>query len=73
MATKSIRIREELFEAASIAAEAECRSTNEQISYWAKIGKACLDNPELPASFVTEIFLGLSELKAGKLDDSLYD
>jgi hypothetical protein len=73
MATKSIRIREELFEAASIAGKAECRSTNEQISYWAKIGKACLENADLSASFVTDIFMGLAEAKAGKIEKSLYD
>jgi hypothetical protein len=73
MPTKSIRIREDLFDAASIAAEAECRSTNEQISYWARIGKACLENPDLPAAFVTDIFMGLAEVKAGKAERSLYD
>lgn len=73
MATKSIRIREDLFDAAAIAATAEYRSTNEQISYWARVGKACLENPDLPAAFVTNIFQGLAEVKAGKAERNLHD
>ena len=32
-----------------------------QIEYWAKIGRAALDNPDLPVSFVAESLASLTE------------
>lgn len=45
---KTIRVKEEIYQEAQIRAEAESRSTVEQLSYWAKLGKACEDNSQLP-------------------------
>lgn len=45
MATVSVRIDEELIVAARSAAKAEFRTLQGQIEFWAKLGRAALDNP----------------------------
>jgi hypothetical protein len=50
-----IRIDEGLYEEAKKSAAAECRTVPLQIAYWAKIGKAALDNPDLPGAFIRDI------------------
>ena len=54
----AIRIDEELYEEAKAHAAAEFRTAPLQIAYWAKIGKAALDNPELPIEFVRGVSKG---------------
>lgn len=61
MSTLSVRIDEALVEAARVSAKAEFRSVQGQIEYWAKVGRAALDNPDLPASFIAESLIGLAE------------
>ena len=53
----SIRINEEIYTAAKMTAKAECRSIANQIEFWAKVGKAALDNPDLPIDFVRDILI----------------
>ena len=53
MTTLSVRIDETLVEAARVSAKAEFRSVQGQIEYWAKLGRAALDNPDLPVSFIS--------------------
>ena len=50
----SIRVDESLVEQARLAAKAEFRTVQGQIEFWAKVGRAALDNPDLPASFIAE-------------------
>lgn len=50
----AIRIDDELYEEAKRSAEAECRTVPLQVIYWAKIGKAALDNPDLPIEFIRD-------------------
>ena len=61
MSTLSVRIDEALVQAARVSAKAEFRSVQGQIEYWAKVGRAALDNPDLPVSFVAESLMGLAE------------
>ena len=61
MTTLSVRIDESLVEAARVSAKAEFRSVQGQIEYWAKIGRAALDNPDLPVSFIAESLMSLAE------------
>ena len=49
MATVSMRIDESLISAARTAAKAEFRTVQGQVEFWAKVGRAALDNPDLPA------------------------
>ena len=51
---------------ATHAAANESRSVSGQIEYWARIGKAALDNPDLPAPFIRDTLQSLEETRAGK-------
>lgn len=61
MPTLSVRIDEGLVHAARASAKAEFRSVQGQIEYWAKLGRAALDNPDLPVSFISESLMSLAE------------
>ena len=52
MSTLSVRIDENLVNAARAAAKAEFRTLQGQLEFWALVGRAALDNPDLPASFI---------------------
>jgi hypothetical protein len=51
----AVRIDDELYKEAKRSAEAEYRTVPLQVAYWAKIGKAALDNPDLPIEFIRDI------------------
>jgi len=57
----SIRIDETLYETAKIRAKAEMRSIPQQVSYWARVGRAALDNPDLPIEFVRDTLIAMDE------------
>jgi hypothetical protein len=59
--TVSVRIDEELIVSARSAAKAEFRTLQGQIEFWAKLGRAALDNPDLPASFIAESLMSMAE------------
>ena len=61
MSTVSMRIDESLISAARVAAKAEFRTVQGQVEFWAKVGRAALDNPDLPASFIAESLMSLAE------------
>lgn len=57
----SIRINQDLYEQAKQDALTEHRSIAGQIEFWARVGRAALDNPDLPVSFVAESLASLAE------------
>ncbi|USX15520.1 ParD-like family protein [Oxalobacteraceae bacterium OTU3CAMAD1] len=57
----SIRIDQELYEQAKQDAAAEHRSISGQIEFWARVGRAALDNPDLPVGFIAESLASLAE------------
>ena len=59
--TISIRIDDALYETAKARAKAEMRSIPQQVGYWAKIGRAALDNPDLPIEFIRDTLLAMEE------------
>lgn len=61
MSSVSVRIDESLVDAARTAARAEFRTLQGQLEFWAKVGRAALDNPELPASFIAESLMSMAE------------
>jgi hypothetical protein len=67
MTTLSVRIDENLINAARVAAKAEFRTVQGQVEYWAKVGRAALDNPDLPVSFVAESLMSLAEPREDSL------
>jgi hypothetical protein len=63
-ASTSIRINQDLYEQARQDAVAEHRTIAGQIEFWARVGRAALDNPDLPVSFVAESLAALAEPRA---------
>ncbi|MBL8392171.1 MAG: ParD-like family protein [Candidatus Accumulibacter sp.] len=57
----SIRIDQTLYDQARAEAMAEHRTIAGQVEYWAKVGRAALDNPDLPASFIAESLASMAE------------
>jgi hypothetical protein len=57
----AVRIADDLYEQARSEAAAEHRSIAGQIEFWAKVGRAALDNPDLPIDFVAESLVSLAE------------
>ena len=58
--TASIRISKELVDQAREVADAEYRTVQGQIEFWIRVGRAALDNPDLPAEFIAETLLSLN-------------
>ena len=56
-----VRIDDELYEQAKSASKGECRTISGQLEFWAKVGKAALDNPDLPIEFVRELLISRTE------------
>ena len=57
----SIRIDQQLYNLAKQDATLEHRSISGQIEFWARVGRAALDNPDLPVSFVAESLASMPE------------
>ena len=57
----SVRIDDTLYEQARTEAKVEHRTIAGQIEYRATVGRAALDNPELPVSFVAETLASMRE------------
>jgi len=57
----SIRIDDVLYEQAKVRAKAEMRSVPQQVAFWAKVGRAALDNPDLPVEFVRDTLIALDD------------
>lgn len=57
----SVRIDDALVDQARTAAKAEFRTVQGQIEFWAKVGRAALENPDLPASFISESLMAMAE------------
>ena len=49
-----IQIKSELYKNAKIAAARDGRTVSQQVQYWAKVGKACIENPDLPVNFIID-------------------
>ena len=59
--TTSIRIDQTLYEQAKTDALAEHRTIAGQVQFWAQVGRAALDNPDLPVNFIAETLMSLAE------------
>ncbi|TXT40443.1 MAG: hypothetical protein FD135_1223 [Comamonadaceae bacterium] len=57
----SIRIADALYDAARSRAKAEMRSVPQQVAYWAMVGRAALDNPDLPIEFIRDTLVAMQE------------
>ncbi|HBK43579.1 MULTISPECIES: hypothetical protein [unclassified Polynucleobacter] len=44
--------------------ESNIHAIDQQVNFWVRLGKACIENPELPTTFVAECLTSLSEAKS---------
>ena len=56
-----VRIDYTLYEQARAEAKAERRTIAGQIEFWAMVGRAALDNPDLPVTFIAESLISIAE------------
>ena len=59
--TISIRIDQHLYEQAKADAMIDHRTIAGQIEFWARVGRAALDNPDLPVDFIAESLASMAE------------
>ena len=69
MKCKKIEISGDLVKATTLAGQAENKSAEQQIEAWAKLGRICLENPELPVVFVAEVLEAEEERKQGIMSE----
>lgn len=58
-----VRISSHFYAIAEAYAHKESRTPSAQVQYWANIGKAGLDNPDLPIHFVRDLLMARKEDK----------
>ncbi|MHB8278504.1 MAG: TA system antitoxin ParD family protein [Candidatus Humimicrobiaceae bacterium] len=61
----AIKISDKIASEARITAKVTRRSMAGQVEYWAYIGKAAEDNPDLSFLVINDILLGREQLKEG--------
>ena len=71
--TSVLKISDQLVDSARPYAVAMHRSVTKQIEYWAQLGKAAEDNPDLPVGMIREILISRQEAAAGMLSDYRFD
>ncbi len=59
-----VRIDDTLYEQARAQAKTEHRTIAGQIKFWAMIGRAALDNPDLPIDFIRDTLVARAEGKS---------
>lgn len=60
----AIQIDDELYSVAKQTAQGEYRSVDAQITFWARIGKAALENPDLPIEFIMDVLISKKQDRA---------
>lgn len=66
---QSVRINDELVKSAKTVATAEHRSLAGQVEYWASIGRAIEENPDLPFSMLRELLRAKAEADSGMVEE----
>jgi hypothetical protein len=61
-----VRIEPDLYNRAKKEAAVEHRTIAGQIEFWAQVGRACIDNPDLPVNFVIDSLASLETLEKDK-------
>ena len=60
---RPVRINDLLYRETQAHAHAERRTIARQLEFWARMGKAALDNPDLPIEFVKDLLIARAEGK----------
>jgi hypothetical protein len=61
-----VRIEPDLYNRAKKEAAVEHRTIAGQIEFWAQVGRACIDNPDLPVNFVIDSLASLDTAEKDK-------
>ena len=61
-----MRIEPDLYNRAKKEAAVEHRTIAGQIEFWAQVGRACIDNPDLPVNFVIDALASLETSEKDK-------
>ena len=59
--SRSVRVNDALYREARAHAHAERRTIARQLEFWVRMGKAALDNPDLPTEFVKKLLIARAE------------
>ena len=59
---QTLEIDAQLYNEAALEANENHITVDEQVTLWAKVGKAALDNPGLPATFVKDILIAKNQV-----------
>ena len=60
--TTQTKISSKLYRDAAIEAQANNITVDELVILWAKVGKAALDNPDLPAAAIKDILIAKKQV-----------
>jgi hypothetical protein len=63
----AVQLSESLVREAKSASEGASRTLSEQIEYWARLGKASDENPDLPVPILQDILASQAEKSLNKL------
>ena len=66
--TTAIKLSDLLVSDAKSQAQIMHRSTSQQIEYWARLGKAMEDNPDLPVCMLQDMLASIQEVNASNLN-----
>lgn len=69
----AVKLSDELVNSAKPYANAMHRSVTKQIEYWATLGKAAEENPDLPVGMILDILVSMEEAKAGMLSEYSFE
>lgn len=58
----TLEIDTHLYREAELEANENNITVDEQVILWAKVGKAALDNPDLPAAFIKDILIAKNQV-----------
>ncbi|MGM9561320.1 MAG: hypothetical protein ACI3WT_03610 [Phascolarctobacterium sp.] len=60
--TTQTKISSKLYREAAIDAQVNNITVDEQVALWARVGKAALDNPDLPAAAIKDILIAKKQV-----------
>ena len=63
-----VRIEPDLYKRAKKEAAIEHRTIAGQIEFWAQVGRACIENPDLPVNFVIDSLASLESSERDKIE-----
>ena len=63
----AVKLSDSLVQDAKSVSRIAKRTIPKQIEYWARLGKAAEENPDLPVPILQDMLVSIEEVKAGNL------